>query len=115
LHLISGLYDLNVMLGTEDAKALKLNEEIIKKFSPKNHVETLVRRYKNTKILLIVGSAESPKYRTESKEFYEKLKKQNENVELVEIPERDHFTILSSLWDDVTHPIIKFINKSINA
>jgi len=86
---ISGIFELEPLIGSFLNKNLQMDLAIAKRNSPMLNLPT-----GTTPIYLFVGGGELSEMRRQSYEFADKLKAIQYPVELVDIPEKNHFTML---------------------
>lgn len=86
---ISGIFELEPLIGSFLNKNLQMDLAIANRNSPMLNLPT-----GTTPIYLFVGGSELSEMRRQSYEFAEKLKASKYPVELVDIPEKNHFTML---------------------
>jgi len=86
---ISGIFDLEPLIGTFLNKNLQMNLEIAKRNSPSLHLPK-----GKTPIHIFVGGSELSEMRRQSYDFADKLKAIQYPVVFLEIPEKNHFTML---------------------
>lgn len=86
---ISGIFELEPLIGTFLNKNLQMDLEIAKKNSPLLHLPK-----GKTPIYLFVGDSELSEMRRQSYDFYDKLKASHYPVVLMDILGKNHFTML---------------------
>jgi arylformamidase len=86
---ISGVYELEPLIGTFLNKNLQMDLEIAKRNSPLLHLPK-----GKTPIYLFVGDSELSEMRRQSYDFYDKLKASHYPVVLMDILGKNHFTML---------------------
>jgi arylformamidase len=89
---ISGLYNLQPVQLCYVNETIHLDKETALRNSPVNLSPVV-----SCPLLLAVGANESAEYLEQSRELYTSWSKQNANVELLEIPGADHFSILETM------------------
>jgi len=106
---ISGIFDLEPLVGSFLNKNLHLDLAIAKRNSPMLNLPT-----GKTPIYLFVGGAELSEMRRQSYEFADELKANTYPVEFVEMPRKNHFEMLEQfeLPEGVIHNRIVSLIKS---
>ncbi len=89
---ISGIYDLEPMRLCYINDKLKLTEEEARRLSPLHHLPPT-----SVPMIIACGGAELPELRRQSKEFASARERAGLPGRLVELPDRNHFTILDEL------------------
>ncbi|GAV08035.1 hypothetical protein RvY_17793-1 [Ramazzottius varieornatus] len=123
--LVSGVYDLEPISRTYVNEPLKLTAREIEDCSPINLVEALVKnllKAPNTTLTIVFGQYDPPVFREQSEKYHreikEKLKPRRGTsddqafklAEPLEIPDRDHFTVVDQLHNSV---LLKDIQRCI--
>jgi arylformamidase len=85
----SGIFELEPLIGTFLNDNLQMNLEIAKRNSPILHLPK-----GKTPIYIFVGESELSEMRRQSNDFADKLKASHYPVELMDVPEKNHFTML---------------------
>jgi arylformamidase len=85
----SGIFELEPLIGTFLNDNLQMNLEIAKRNSPILHLPK-----GKTPIYIFVGESELSEMRRQSNDFAYKLKASHYPVELMDVPEKNHFTML---------------------
>ncbi|XP_054272272.1 kynurenine formamidase [Macrosteles quadrilineatus] len=109
LVLISGIYDLTPLIYTSNNDALQLDRKSALKLSPFFNL-VLTQQETNVKVLLVVGEYDSPTFHGQTKSFSQLLKRKKIGHEVVEIPNLDHFTVVTSLQDDTSFLAQKLVS-----
>jgi arylformamidase len=89
---ISGLYNLQPVQLSYVNETIDLDSETALRNSPVNLFPVV-----SCPLLLAVGANESAEYLEQSRELYTSWSKQKANLELLEIPGADHFSILETM------------------
>jgi len=106
--LISGIYDVSPLLNSKYKDDLRLSTNDCKELN-------LLSRHcipTSVKMLILVGSDESPAFIYQSQQLYEELKDKKMKVEFKNIQNEDHFSIIENIYElksTTTQEIIKFI------
>ena len=107
--LVSGVFDLRPIQQSYVNEACKMSEKEAIQFSPmlrsKENVSSFILNgKKKIPIIIAVGEHDSPKFKKQSKIFYEKLLMilsqadiTSEHVSFIEMPGEDHFTSIERL------------------
>ncbi|KAK3915379.1 Kynurenine formamidase [Frankliniella fusca] len=109
---ISGIFDLKPIVHTYINGPLQMNEAEAEKHSPMN---MKIRDYNNIRIIAIFGQHDSPSFRAQSKDFIDKLCKENIEASWLEVPEMDHFNLVENLCNPeytLTRKLISIIQNS---
>lgn len=97
MALLSGIYDLDSLIYSsknEIQDILKLDSEEARRFSPIYHLT------KNSiPIIIAYGDKEPLAYVQEAKDFSEELNKLGSNLELIVVPNANHFDMINALAD----------------
>jgi len=90
--LISGIFDLIPIQLSGINAVLQMNHSVACNNSPVKLTPT-----QSCPVIIAVGTAETAEFKDQSNELYHRWKNQNQYIELLEIPNLNHFTILDSL------------------
>uniref|UniRef100_A0A915L9U9 Alpha/beta hydrolase fold-3 domain-containing protein n=1 Tax=Romanomermis culicivorax TaxID=13658 RepID=A0A915L9U9_ROMCU len=101
LILISGVYDLEPLIGTEMNKSLKLDRALAYSLSPINNVREIHIMYgAHLKLSVVVGEDDTPTFVAQSREFFKTLEQyftSSESISLHILPHYHHFNIIVGL------------------
>lgn len=112
---VSGLHDLEPIRLCYLNDVLSLSEDEVKALSPILRVrEAGEVGLRLPPHLLTVGADEGPEYLRQRNELAEVLREKRQPVELVDLPDRDHFTALEA-FGDPHHPLCQSMLRLILA
>jgi len=94
---ISGLFDLIPIQLSNINEVLQMDKEAANRNSP-----VLKDPFEFCHLLIAVGAEETDEFKDQSRKLNNNWKNKNISVELLEIPELNHFSILSSIGDPIS-------------
>lgn len=95
---ISGLYDLEPLAQSYQQPILQLDEAAVQEASPQHNIPSAsVRRL--PKLFLAVGRVETEEFQQQQRDFVQAWKGAGQVSEVLELPGRNHFSIIDSLAD----------------
>ncbi|QEC66768.1 alpha/beta hydrolase [Panacibacter ginsenosidivorans] len=109
IFLLSGLFKLLPILLSERNDVLQMSKEMAARNSP---VELIPAQ--NYPLLIAVGAAETDEFKDQSRDMYNKCINKTSSVELLQLQELNHFSILDALADENTllhRAIVKLMEK----
>ncbi|MGL4492835.1 MAG: alpha/beta hydrolase [Tannerellaceae bacterium] len=107
---ISGLFDLAPLAQTKAVgEALQLNEKEIINLSPIKNIKKAILN--SPAIYLYYGEDEMPELISQSKDYYDEIKKNGYKTSIFNIKDADHFEILNKLFLNSSSPLINEIKK----
>ncbi len=89
---LSGIFNLLPVQLSNLNTVLQLTNEVVKMYSP-----VYLTAIRHIPLLLFVGEQETNEFKSQSSDWYDFLKKQSVDVELLVLPGLNHFSILNSL------------------
>ncbi|KRH78335.1 carboxylesterase NlhH [Ferrovum sp. JA12] len=89
---LSGIYDLEPLVGSYIDKKLHLSQQEVKQFSPMNDIPP-----KALPIYIFVGGAELSEMRRQSYDYAAKLAALHQPGGFKELPQKNHYTILADM------------------
>ncbi|XP_016890581.1 kynurenine formamidase isoform X2 [Cynoglossus semilaevis] len=113
--LVSGIYDLLPILSTYVNEPLKMTEEDAVRNSPSLLVPQLKLSLSSCQIVVAFAENDSPEFRRQSVEYYNKLKESEISVTMEDVPNTDHFNVIEQLVDGeycLTKLLVKMMGKS---
>jgi arylformamidase len=96
--LVSGIYDLQPLVGTSINDALGLTLETAQNVSP---TQLALNNFPK-RIMICYGDNETTEFKRQSAEFADLLNRAGVNCSTFEIPERNHFDVIFDLANDQT-------------
>jgi arylformamidase len=96
--LVSGIYDLQPLIGTSINEALALTEASAKAVSP-----SLMNQMGFAKSIFCWGEIETEEFKKQSTSFASQLRSEECDCTTFEIPARNHFDVILELTDASTH------------
>jgi arylformamidase len=97
---VSGCFDLRLLIKTKENDALKLNEEGAITYSPVLQTVSASGVIENVKGIIAFGENESDEFKRMSKNYFTYLKDNKyENIQIMELENEDHFTVIERLQE----------------
>jgi arylformamidase len=100
LSMLKGMISLSGIFRLEPVMLSYLNEMIgIDAEGAARNSPVLLNRCTHCPVLLVTGKNESEEFRDQSKELFDKWNSQNGPIELLEVPDKNHYSILDTITD----------------
>ena len=106
---ISGIYELEPVLGITVNAEIRLTEDMVDPMSPMRHPPISA-----VPLDIVVGGAETPKWIAQSKSFADVCRRAGSQVTYTEIAGHDHFSIMT-LLEDAESPLARIILDAARA
>lgn len=104
---ISGIYDLEPLWMSYQQPVLQLDQEAVQSSSPLRNIPAAAKR-KLPRLFLAVGREETDEFQHQQRDFLQAWKEAGQKSESLELPGRNHFSIVDSLADS-RHAVFRAI------
>ncbi|WP_035723573.1 alpha/beta hydrolase [Fodinicurvata fenggangensis] len=106
---ISGIYDLEPLRNSYQQPVLQLDEEAVQSSSPLHHIPAAAKR-RLPRLFVAVGREETEEFQYQQRDFVQAWKTARQKCESLELPGRNHFSIVDSLADS-RHAVFRAIYR----
>lgn len=113
---LSGVFDVRPLVQTYVNKPLELTESTAWTLSPMGKIGDFAQVLPHVKLLVAVGSCESPEFIRQSKEYFQKCVEAGLEASYEEVEAADHFSIVEDLAKadfSLTRKIIAFVMNCV--